>query len=109
MGTYGYGSSFIGCGDCSEEELAAGVVEWGESDFAEPGTQYSVGVSPCEIDLLTSVPGLEFVDCWESHVVSSEGDFPIPYLGKPDLVTAKKTAGRPQDLADLDELRRADC
>jgi hypothetical protein len=31
------------------------------------------------------------------------------YLGKADLITAKQTAGRPQDLADLDELRRADA
>jgi len=29
------------------------------------------------------------------------------YLGRSALVKAKKRAGRPQDLADLDELRRA--
>ena len=84
------------------------MVGLSESDFAEPGTQYSVGVPPCEIDFLTTVPGLEFAPCWGNQVVSHEGDFPVPYLGKPDLITAKKTAGRPQDLADLDELRRAD-
>jgi hypothetical protein len=33
----------------------------------------------------------------------------IHYLGKADLISAKQTAGRPQDLADLDELRRADA
>jgi hypothetical protein len=39
-----------------------------------------------------------------------EHDFPVYYLGKTDLILAKQTAGRPQDLADLDELRRAgDC
>ncbi len=30
------------------------------------------------------------------------------YLGKADLIHAKQTAGRLQDLADLDEIRRAD-
>ena len=34
-------------------------------------------------------------------------DFPIYYLGKADLIQAKQTAGRLQDLADIDELRRA--
>lgn len=38
-----------------------------EADFAEPGTQFSVGVPPCEIDLLTSLPGLEFPPCWANR------------------------------------------
>lgn len=84
------------------------MIDLNESDFAEAGTQYSVGVPPCEIDFLTSVPGLQFAECWDNRVVSQEGDFPIPYLGKTDLITAKQVAGRPQDLADLDELRRAE-
>ena len=77
-----------------------------ESDFAQPGTQFSIGVSPCEIDLLTTIPGLEFPSSWESRVMSEEDGIPIPYLSKPDLITAKKTAGRAQDLADLEELQR---
>lgn len=78
-----------------------------ESDFAEPGTQFSVGVPPCEIDLLTTIPGLEFSSCWENRVTSEEDGIVVPYLGKADLVEAKRTAGRPQDLADLEELQRA--
>lgn len=31
----------------------------------------------------------------------------VHYLGKSDLIISKQTAGRLQDLADLDELRRA--
>lgn len=79
-----------------------------ERDFAEPGTQFSVGVPPCEIDLLTSLPGLEFSPCWEERECSDEEGIPVPYLGKADLVTAKEKAGRPQDLADLDELQRGE-
>ena len=77
-----------------------------QEDFATPKTQFSIGVPPCEIDFLTSIPGLEFAAAWENKKISKELDFPIHYLGKPDLITAKQTAGRPQDLADLDELRR---
>lgn len=79
-----------------------------EADFAEPKTQFSIGVPPCEIDLLTSIPGLEFRECWDNRVLSDQEGISIPYLGKADLITAKETAGRPQDLADLDELHRAE-
>ena len=79
-----------------------------ESDFAATGTQFSVGVPPCEIDLLTTIPGLEFSPCWDNRKHSEEDGILVPYLGKTDLMIAKRTAGRPQDLADLDELGRAD-
>jgi hypothetical protein len=78
-----------------------------EADFASPGTQFNLGVPPCAVDLLTTIPGLEFEVAWANRVISEENDFPIYYLGKADLIKAKKKAGRPQDLADLDELRRA--
>ncbi len=77
-----------------------------QDDFASPGTQFNLGVAPSQIDFLTTIPGLDFQKAWVNRVVSEENDFPIYYLGKADLITAKKTAGRPQDLADLDELRR---
>ncbi len=78
-----------------------------QEDFATPGTQFNLGVAPCEIDFLTTIPGLEFEPAWDNKVVSDENDFPIYYLGKIDLIQAKQTAGRLQDLADLEELRRA--
>lgn len=79
-----------------------------ENDFATPGTQFNLGVAPCEIDLLTTIPGLDFAPCWENRVTSQESGFPIYYLGKEDLIRAKQTAGRLQDLADIEEIRRAD-
>ena len=78
-----------------------------QDDFATPGPQFNLGVPPCEIDFLTTIPGLKFESAWENKITSQENDFPIHYLGKSDLILAKQTAGRPQDLADLDELRRA--
>jgi hypothetical protein len=79
-----------------------------EADFAEPKTQFSIGVPPCEIDLLPSIPGLDFEECWDNRALSDQEGISIPYLGKADLITAKETAGRPQDLADLEELQQAE-
>lgn len=84
------------------------LVEVTQEDFAHEGLQYVIGVSPCQIDFLTSLPGTpSFEIAWETRSTGSVDGIPIHYLGKSDLITAKQTAGRPQDLADLDELRRA--
>ena len=79
-----------------------------EADFATPGTQFYLGVPPCAIDFLTTIPGLDFDSAWPNRVISEQQDFPICYLGKSDLIRAKQTAGRLQDLADIEELQRAD-
>lgn len=61
---------------------------------------------PSMIDFLTSIPGLNFQECWENRVNATSEEVDILFLSKKDLITAKKTAGRPQDLADIDELTR---
>ncbi len=76
------------------------------NDFANEGLQYAIGMPPSMIDFLTSIPGLEFEQCWENRIQTSSEEIDIIFLGKQDLITAKKTAGRPQDLADIDELER---
>ena len=84
------------------------LVEVTQEDFAEEGLQYVVGISPCQIDFLTSLPGLpDFDAAWAQCSSGISDGVPIHYLGKSDLITAKQTAGRKQDLADLDKLRRA--
>ena len=89
-------------------EFGLPLVEVTQKDFEEEGLQYLVGASPCQIDFLTSLPGFADFDlAWESSVTATVEGVPIHYLGKSDLIRAKQTAGRPQDLADLDELRRA--
>ena len=84
------------------------LIEVTREDFAGPGLQYVIGVSPCQIDFLTSLPGFDDFDAAWANRCSAEADgIPIHFIGKTDLITAKTIAGRPQDLADLDELRRA--
>ena len=78
-----------------------------QEDFASPGTQFFIGVPPCAFDFLTTIPGLVFSDAWKNRVQSNENGVPIWYLGKSDLIAAKKTAGRLQDLADIEEIERA--
>lgn len=78
-----------------------------QQDFTEPQVQYTIGVSPCMIDFLTSIPGLEFDPCWESKTTCTSNGFSVYYLNKQDLIKSKQVAGRLQDLADIEELNRA--
>ena len=83
------------------------MVEVTETDFAKGGLQYAIGMPPAQIDFLTSLPGTDFESAWRDHVEARCEGVTVPFLGVPQLVAAKTHAGRPQDLADLDELRRA--
>lgn len=74
------------------------------SDFESEGLQYAVGVPPNMIDFLTTIPGLKFDEAWETREVV-DGEFPIFFLGKEELIRSKEVAGRPQDLVDIEELR----
>ena len=83
------------------------LVEVSQKDFELEGLQYAIGVPPCQIDFLTSLPGTPpFEDSWKNRTSGEEDGIPIHFLGKPELISAKENAARPQDLADLDELRR---
>lgn len=77
-------------------------------DFARESLQYMIGRSPVLFDFLTPLPGLDFARCWERRLMDESEGFPVIYLSKPDLIQAKTLAGRPQDLSDLAEIRRAD-
>jgi hypothetical protein len=85
------------------------LVEVTEDDFAKEGLQYVVGAPPCQIDFLTSLPGVgDFTMAWKDRTTEWIDGVPVQFLGKSALIRAKQAAGRPQDLADLDELRRAE-
>lgn len=84
------------------------LIEVTQDDFAHEGLQYVIGVSPCQIDFLTTLPGIPGFDvAWQERSTATSEGVPIHFLGKSHLVLAKQGAGRPQDLADLDEIRRA--
>lgn len=84
------------------------LVEVTPSDFESEGLQFSVGVEPCSLDFLTTIPGLSFDEAWPNRITDESFGFPVHYVGRNDMKTAKKTAGRHVDLADLEELERAE-
>ncbi|MFN7962440.1 MAG: DUF6036 family nucleotidyltransferase [Thermoanaerobaculia bacterium] len=76
------------------------------ADFSQPGQFVQLGYPPNRIDLMTSIPGLEFGSAWARRVREWLGTVEIAFLARDDLILAKKAAGRAQDLADLEVLER---
>ncbi len=89
-------------------EFGMPLIDVTAEDFATESFQYMIGRAPVLFDFLTSLPDMHFANCWDQHVTDESEGFLIYYLSKAALIKAKRLAGRPQDLADLDEIRRAD-
>jgi hypothetical protein len=75
-----------------------------EADFTQPETFYQMGRPPVRIDILMSVDGVAFESAWDNRVESDFDGVPAHVISKQDLIVAKRAAGRPQDLVDLESL-----
>ena len=78
------------------------------ADLATPGTFYILGRPPNQIDIITEIDGVTFDEAWRSRVPSTYGGVAVSYVGKAELIRNKRTAGRPQDVADIAYLESAE-
>jgi predicted nucleotidyltransferase len=75
--------------------------------FSTERTMFQLGMPPCRVDFLTSVPGLEFEHAFSAKKLADVDGLSVPFISLTDLITAKRTAGREQDLRDIAGLERA--
>ena len=64
-------------------------------------------VQPARVDILQTVLGINFDLAPTRAVGAINGALPVPSISCDDPITNKLASGRPQDLADVDHLRRA--
>jgi hypothetical protein len=64
-----------------------------------------MGREPNRVDILHTIKGVEFSECHSRSVVANIGDLQVPFISKADLIRNKTATGRPQDLADADQLQ----
>lgn len=74
------------------------------SDFLEPDTIIQLGYPPSRIDLLVGLEGAAFDDCFAHRQVESIDSVVLNVIDRTNLIRIKREAGRPQDLADIDNL-----
>lgn len=75
------------------------------ADFSDPKVVIQLGQPPNRIDLLCDVGGLAFDKAYSRSVRVILDDMPVPFIDIDDLITAKRAAGRLQDLADIENLQ----
>src|SRR3984893_563160 len=79
-------------------------------DFAERGSFFRFGRDPRGFDILPDIPGVDFDTAWDRRVeglIDAKPGLKAFFISSADLVAAKLASGRPQDLADVDAIRKA--
>jgi predicted nucleotidyltransferase len=84
--------------------FGAPVASISAADLQHPEMVLQIGVAPVRVDILTSVPGLEFEQSWHNRETVLWDGVETHFASKEDLIRAKRAAGRPSDRRDLKSL-----
>ena len=75
-----------------------------KEDFLKPDEFVQLGYPPNRIDIVMSCDGVDFENCYQSRKQLITEGLSIDFIDIENLKKNKKASGRPQDLADLDNL-----
>ena len=90
------------------KEFGAPLENLTADDFAHEGYFYQMGRAPLRVDIMMSIPGVEFDEAWENREVIELNDLKIYFISRSDLIRAKEASGRPQDKIDIEKLKEAE-
>jgi hypothetical protein len=82
--------------------FGAPLTDVNESDFAQPGAVYQIGVAPGRIDILTELTALTFDEAWQGRLHRPFGDVDVDFIGRAAFLRNKRALGRTRDLADIE-------
>jgi len=88
------------------KEFGAPLTGLTAHDFTERGHFYQMGRPPFRLDIMMSIPGVEFEAAWANREETPLADLSVPFISRSDLIRAKEASGRPQDLLDAENLRK---
>lgn len=88
------------------KEFGFGGLNLEVEDFLTPENIIQLGYEPYRIDLLVDVEGVDFEKCYKRRTEAELDGTDVNFLSLKDLITAKKKAGRLQDLADAEQLEK---
>lgn len=89
-------------------QFGAPVAGLSALDFTAPDSFFRMGKPPVMVDILPKISGVTFDSAWERRVnVEIDDGLTVPFISHQDLLAAKISAGRPQDMADVAALRAA--
>jgi len=95
----------------------AALAEFGASlegirpeDLTDRNSFFRFGREPKGFDILPAIPGVDFDAAWERRVetvIDPVSGLKATFISAEDLIASKLASGRPQDLADVDAIRKA--
>jgi hypothetical protein len=74
--------------------------------FLQPDKIVRMGNEPQRIELMTTISGVEFDDCYRERLETTMNDVPVSLINLRDLKINKKASGRLKDLADFEQLSK---
>ena len=88
----------------SLKEFGFGDVDITLNDLTETDNVIQLGFPPNRIDILTSINGVAFDECWKERSEINVGGEKINFISLHHLKINKKETGRTQDKLDLENL-----
>lgn len=88
------------------EEFGFGSLGLTPQDFETPDLVIQLGYEPNRIDLLTGLTGVRFEDAYPRRIEVELDGLRVPIIDRRSLAANKRAFGRPQDLADAEELEK---
>ena len=90
------------------KEFGAPLENLSSDDFAHKGYFYQMGKPPLRVDIMMSIPGIEFDIAWKNRELVEFDDLKLFFISRSDLIKAKEASGRPQDKIDVEKLKEAE-
>jgi hypothetical protein len=72
--------------------------------FSEPGKVIRMGLPPLQIEIPTSISGVEFSWAFSRRTHASASGVAVNLISLEDLKANKRVSGRSKDLTDLEQL-----
>jgi len=85
-------------------EFGFGSLNFKIEDFLEANNIIQLGYEPTRIDILTSLSGVQFDNCYQQAVEANFEGLEIKFIDLKNLRINKASSGRAKDLGDLENL-----
>ncbi len=104
---------WVGFDHANAPRVAAALHAFGFRDalpewFQESSNIIRMGYAPVRIEILTSISGVDFRECYANRIVCVLDDVPVNLIDLAHLKANKLASGRLKDLNDLEQLRPVD-
>lgn len=88
------------------KDFGFGHLDFTKEDFTKPGFITQIGYPPLRIDILNSIDGVEFSSAYPNSKILNTENLEVRFIGLKDFIQNKSASGRPQDLVDIQEIKK---